>query len=806
MEPQNIGRYVVKSRIGKGGMATIFLAHDPMFGRDVAVKVLPREFLHDPSFRGRFEREARTIAALEHPAIVPVYDFGEDNGQPYLVMRYMRGGSLADRLQKGPLSVTEAAHILDRIGAALDHAHQRGIVHRDLKPGNILFDDYGDSFLADFGIVKISEATATFTGGGIVGTPAYMSPEQVHGDKTIDGRSDIYTLGVILFEMLTGQMPFRADTPAKLMMAHVLDPTPRILEVNPNLPTGCNEVIERAMAKNPDQRFTTASEMSRLLTGYFTRPSMPTDATIREPLPPDVAAGLAASTAAAGTAVRQPTPPPAYRPATQPPVYQPTPPPSGVPAGTPPPAVPTKERPRMLVPAIAGIVILLLCCGLSAVGVWQLGLLPFGGTPTPIAVIDATATTETGPAGETPSAATATPVEQPENTAATEAAATANALATEEAGSADATASARDAAATAQANADSATREAIAAATADAEANTQELIAAANQKVSDAKAAPPAYGPDAGSLVHIEDGFIESIYTGVNVVDFVAEATFYTPYSRLEGSWDFGFMFRESDVNEQLRLAIESNRAWSLGNRSGEDFELIAEGEVDNLETAADSTNTLLLVATGDVGYFFLNGEFIAQLDLSARTTPGDVGVAIGLYEGDEKDGSETRYDGFALWTSEEVAVATPTTAAPPAGATTVPAPPPPPATNVNDDLLASMKSVRRDITNMGGMIDNAVNTGYVNCQNVIDTYVRVRDAPSYSNLSGVAVSAHTDYRSAINTFTNGARDMYQNCVDFIASGGGGSIPFQQWGRARQSVDQALAVLNPAIERLENSM
>lgn len=116
------------------------------------------------------------------------------------------------------------------------------------------------------------------------------------------------------------------------------------------------------------------------------------------------------------------------------------------------------------------------------------------------------------------------------------------------------------------------------------------------------------------------------------------------------------------------------------------------------------------------------------------------------------------------------------------------------------------MKSVRRDITNMGGMIDNAVNTGYVNCQNVIDTYVRVRDAPSYSNLSGVAVSAHTDYRSAINTFTNGARDMYQNCVDFIASGGGGSIPFQQWGRARQSVDQALAVLNPAIERLENSM
>ncbi|MCA9993652.1 MAG: serine/threonine protein kinase, partial [Anaerolineales bacterium] len=206
MEPQNIGRYVVKSRIGKGGMATIFLAHDPMFGRDVAVKVLPREFLHDPSFRGRFEREARTIAALEHPAIVPVYDFGEDNGQPYLVMRYMRGGSLADRLQKGPLSVTEAAHILDRIGAALDHAHQRGIVHRDLKPGNILVTPDGRVKVLDFGVARVArspDATASLhlTTGGLLGTLAYMGPEQIIGDQ-VSTSTDVYALGVVLFQLL----------------------------------------------------------------------------------------------------------------------------------------------------------------------------------------------------------------------------------------------------------------------------------------------------------------------------------------------------------------------------------------------------------------------------------------------------------------------------------------------------------------------------------------------------------------------------------------------------------------------------
>jgi serine/threonine-protein kinase len=207
LAPEKIGRYEIKNELGRGGMATVYHAHDPHFKRDVALKVLPREFLHDPTFRARFEREAQTIAQLEHPAIVPVYDFGEETGQPYIVMRYMSGGSLADRLRRESLATSEAARIVTRLAPALDEAHSQGIVHRDLKPANILFDQRGDPYISDFGIAKLSQDSATFTGSAIVGTPAYMSPEQARGEKDLDGRSDIYALGVILFEMLTGKRP-----------------------------------------------------------------------------------------------------------------------------------------------------------------------------------------------------------------------------------------------------------------------------------------------------------------------------------------------------------------------------------------------------------------------------------------------------------------------------------------------------------------------------------------------------------------------------------------------------------------------
>jgi serine/threonine protein kinase/uncharacterized protein YraI len=266
MTDRTVGRYVIKKEIGQGGMATVYLASDPRFERDVAIKILPSHFLHDIRFRARFEREARIVAGLQHPAIVPVYDFGEDQGQPYLVMALMTGGSLEERLREEPLSPIEIDRIIGRLAPALDAAHKRGVIHRDLKPGNILFDQWDEPYLTDFGIVKLTEGDATMltTTGGIIGTPAYMSPEQVQGIE-IDGRSDIYALGVILFQMLTRQLPYNATTPIGLAYKHVIEPIPQLQLLKNDLPDSYQAVIDKAMAKQPADRYQTAGEMAKEL-------------------------------------------------------------------------------------------------------------------------------------------------------------------------------------------------------------------------------------------------------------------------------------------------------------------------------------------------------------------------------------------------------------------------------------------------------------------------------------------------------------------------------------------------------------
>ncbi|MBT3368848.1 MAG: serine/threonine protein kinase [Nitrospina sp.] len=246
-------------------MATVYHANDPSFERDVAVKVLPRAFLHDPQFRARFEREAKTVAALEHSAIVPVYDFGEEDGQPYIVMRMMSGGDLADKLKQGSLDFEETKNIINRLGGSLDAAHAKGIIHRDLKPGNILFDQYNNAYLSDFGIARLAHGSHTLTGENIIGTPAYMSPEQIQGEKDIDGRSDLYSLGIIFYQMLQGNTPFQATTPAKVMMMHILEPVPDLAMIRPDLPPQVKEWLQKLLAKEPDDRFSSAKEMSEAL-------------------------------------------------------------------------------------------------------------------------------------------------------------------------------------------------------------------------------------------------------------------------------------------------------------------------------------------------------------------------------------------------------------------------------------------------------------------------------------------------------------------------------------------------------------
>jgi len=259
MTVKNIGRYEVVNQLAQGGMGLIFLARDPYIQRQVVVKVLMYSRTMEQIHRDYFQREAEVIAALEHPYIVPVYDFGWHGQQPFIVMRYMAGGTLEQRMKAGNIKLTEMAQIFKRVAEALDAAHERQIVHRDVKPSNILFDANDESFLGDFGIaksLKIGDEEHW-----LVGTPAYMSPEQV-ADENVDGRSDLYSLGIVLYEILTGKLPFAADSTTGLINARLTMPVPNVHEVQSNVPAVWQEVIGKALARDPNDRYQTVSDFA----------------------------------------------------------------------------------------------------------------------------------------------------------------------------------------------------------------------------------------------------------------------------------------------------------------------------------------------------------------------------------------------------------------------------------------------------------------------------------------------------------------------------------------------------------------
>lgn len=281
---QKFKRYEVIEELGIGGMATVYRAYDPLFEREVALKVLKRELLEDPELKERFERETKIVAKLEHAAIVPVYDVGFDNGQLFYVMRYMTGGSLSERINAGSLDLEQVAYILLRLADALDYAHRKGIIHRDLKPANILFDEVGNAFISDFGIAKFAQAATRITHSGIIGTPRYMSPEQARGEE-IDGRSDLYSLGVLLFEILGGKAPFEATTPLALAFKHATEPAPDILKVNPDLPPELGPILKKAMEKEPGDRYETCAEFANAFLEALPSGAAP-NAKLITPLPP----------------------------------------------------------------------------------------------------------------------------------------------------------------------------------------------------------------------------------------------------------------------------------------------------------------------------------------------------------------------------------------------------------------------------------------------------------------------------------------------------------------------------------------
>ncbi len=262
MSAPKIGRYEVEDELGTGGMATVYRARDPYMQRQVAIKVLAYQLTSDALYQEYFQREAEVIAALEHPCIVPVFDFGRLGNQPYIVMRYMAGGSLQDRLDKGELKARDMAHIVERVAEGLDAAHARGIIHRDVKPANILFDTSGEAFLSDFGLAKSLNRSTGITGALFVGTPEYMSPEQVRNER-LDGRSDIYALGVTLFYTLAGCLPYRDDSPLATAVLHVTQPVPKVLALKPDLLPTWDDIIGKAMAKVPAERYATAGDLAR---------------------------------------------------------------------------------------------------------------------------------------------------------------------------------------------------------------------------------------------------------------------------------------------------------------------------------------------------------------------------------------------------------------------------------------------------------------------------------------------------------------------------------------------------------------
>ena len=313
---ENVGPYRIVEQLGQGGMATVFKAYHAALDRYVAIKVMHPAFKEDPNFLARFQREARVVARLEHSNIVPVYDYAEHNGAPYLVMKFVEGETLKAKLARGPISLTEAVKIVETVGTGLDYAHKQGILHRDIKPSNVMLAADGNVYLADFGLARIAQAgESTLSSDSLLGTPHYMSPEQAKGVKELDAGTDIYSLGVVIYELVVGRLPFSADTPFAIIHDHIYTPLPMPHDVNPSVPEAIERVLLKALAKERADRYpdvaamvaafrdaaATADQASTALPHAVpVSPSVVTpSATARKGSAPEVAAGTVVSPPAA---------------------------------------------------------------------------------------------------------------------------------------------------------------------------------------------------------------------------------------------------------------------------------------------------------------------------------------------------------------------------------------------------------------------------------------------------------------------------------------------------------------------------
>jgi len=277
---ENVGPYRIIEQLGQGGMATVFKAYHASLDRYVALKVLHPAFREDQTFTSRFQREARVVARLEHPNIVPIYDYSEYESRPFLVMKYIEGDTLKARLNQGPLTSEEIEQVVNSVGSALAYAHKQGILHRDVKPSNVMIAKDGTMYLADFGLARIADAgESTMSSDSIMGTPQYISPEQAMGVKDLDAGTDIYSFGVMLYEMVVGQVPFSADTPFSIIHDHIYTPLPLPTKVNPKVPEPVQRVLLKALAKNRLDRYTSTEELMTAFKQAWTEAGVPMEGT-----------------------------------------------------------------------------------------------------------------------------------------------------------------------------------------------------------------------------------------------------------------------------------------------------------------------------------------------------------------------------------------------------------------------------------------------------------------------------------------------------------------------------------------------
>jgi tRNA A-37 threonylcarbamoyl transferase component Bud32 len=615
---RTFGKYEIQRELGRGGMAAVYLAYQGDLDRHVALKVLPREFMHERNYLERFRREVRTIANLRHPHILTVHDFGEEDGWTYLVMNYVEGDTLADRIEASgnQMSLPLVVRITGQIASALDFAHGRGIIHRDIKPANVLMDQQDNAYLADFGIVKLAEANEQLTGSGMVGTPSYMAPE-MSGAGSISPLVDVYALGVTLYQMLTGELPYKGDTPVGVMMGHTFQPIPDARTLRPDIPTDFQRVINRTLDKDPAKRYQSAgaifADLQQAGVGQRAAATL-----IEVPAAPTNPAGYSSLDATMPEAVRPYGSIPATPP---PPVYQP---PARHDTSAPPPAMQTprtKGSTKLLLPA--GIVItLVVCVGLP---------LLVGGTILGKNMLDQNAT----------AAARETAVAE------AQASGTANTIATHTAAP-HATATAQEqASATAQAQA-TGTENAQATASAEAQSNQEESYQATQDFLSGLISnAPIAFGLEDRTLRMVDNGYTEGIDSGTDVTNFFAIADF---FPHVSGRWSIGYIFR-SDVSSgmQYLMVVRYTGEWEFGLLDADEansYVLIDSGKTSAVSPTA---NNLLLIVHERYGEFHLNDTLVTELDLSEFTGSGTVWACSDFYPDDTHAGT-VDVEGFGVW------------------------------------------------------------------------------------------------------------------------------------------------------------